>query len=82
MTYKPTTNSSNRNPRGRSDADRLRSADQALALIEDDIRGLTADGDDLAYLIDVLRVGVQRALDANSKAHSEIRVPVLSESTH
>lgn len=66
----------------RTDVERLRSADQALALIEDDIRGLELDGDDLAYLMDVLRLGVQRALDASQDQSEPVTVHALSESRH
>lgn len=46
----------------RSDHERLQTAEHALALALDELRGLKIDREELAYLADVLRVGVQRAM--------------------
>ena len=44
------------------DRERLRIADEALELAESNLRSLGSDKDDLAYLMEVLRVGVREAL--------------------
>lgn len=44
------------------DRERLRIADEALELAETNLRSLGSDKDDLAYLMEVLRVGVREAL--------------------
>jgi hypothetical protein len=44
------------------DRERLRIADEALELAEANLRSLGSDKDDLAYLMEVLRVGVREAL--------------------
>jgi hypothetical protein len=48
--------------RADNDRDRLQVADLVLGLVEDELRALEANDDDLTYLIEVLRFGVQRAL--------------------
>ncbi|MGK0266109.1 MAG: hypothetical protein ACI82N_000353 [Maricaulis sp.] len=48
--------------RADNDRDRLQVADLVLALVEDELKALESNDDDLTYLIEVLRFGVQRAL--------------------
>ena len=48
--------------RADNDRDRLQVADLVLALVEQELRALESHDDDLTYLIEVLRCGVQRAL--------------------
>lgn len=68
--------------RADNDRDRLQVADLVLALVEDELKALESNDDDLTYLIEVLRFGVQRALfesadlperlsrvEANGKTH-------------
>ncbi|WP_417481210.1 hypothetical protein [Maricaulis sp.] len=45
-----------------TDRDRLQVADLVLALVEKELQALESQDDDLTYLIEVLRCGVQRAL--------------------
>jgi len=45
-----------------TDHDRLQVADMVLALVEQELHALDSQDDDLTYLIEVLRCGVQRAL--------------------
>jgi hypothetical protein len=45
-----------------NDRDRLQVADLVLALVEQELHALESGDDDLTYLIEVLRCGVQRAL--------------------
>ncbi|WP_417495033.1 hypothetical protein [Maricaulis sp.] len=46
-----------------NDRDRLQVADLALAFVETELRALDSNDDDLTYLVEVLRYGVQRAMD-------------------
>lgn len=45
-----------------NDRDRLQVADLVLSLVETELKALESNDDDLTYLIEVLRFGVQRAL--------------------
>ena len=65
-----------------SDADRLKLADQALALVQEEINGLDFDGDDLSYLMEVLRLGVQRAMSANEATPDYVHAVPCGDSTH
>jgi hypothetical protein len=46
----------------RSDKDRLYAVDQALSIVQSELRALEHDEDELSYLMEVLRLGVRRAL--------------------
>jgi hypothetical protein len=46
----------------RTDKDHLSVAEEALSIVETELRALDRDNDDLAYLAEVLRLGVRRAL--------------------
>jgi len=54
-----------------NDRDRLQVADLVLALVENELKSLESNDDDLTYLIEVLRCGVRRALndDESATAH-------------
>ena len=47
------------------DRDRLQCADHALAQVESELHALENGDNDLTYLIEVLRFGVRRAIEAN-----------------
>lgn len=66
----------------RTDAERLKLADQALALVEAEINELDFDGDDLSYLMEILRLGVQRALTANEESPDFIHTVTCGDRAH
>lgn len=82
MTYRDLPELVHTGPACRSDADRLKLADQALALVQEEIDGLDFDGDDLAYLMEVLRLGVQRAMTATEEAPDYVHAVSCGDSTH
>ena len=65
----------------RSDRDRLIVADQALEVAEAELAKLGCDENDLAYLMEVLRLGVRHALSAEIDDH-EVVAPVLEPTHH
>lgn len=82
MTYRDLPELVQTGPANRSDADRLKLADQALALVQEEIDGLDFDGDDLAYLMEVLRLGVQRAMTATEETPVHVHAVTCGDSTH
>lgn len=82
MTYRDLPDLVQTGPASRSDADRLKLADQALALVQEEIDGLNFDGDDLAYLMEVLRLGVQRAMTATEETPDYVLTVSCGDSTH
>lgn len=65
-----------------NDRDRLQVADLVLALVEDELKGLETNDDDLTYLIEVLRFGVQRALFETADLPDRLSQVELHGKTH
>jgi hypothetical protein len=68
--------------RADNDRDRLQVADLVLALVEDELKALETDDDELSYLIEVLRFGVQRAMFESADLPEGISPVEVPESTH
>ena len=68
--------------RADNDRDRLQVADLVLALVEDELKALETNDDDLTYLIEVLRFGVQRALYGTAELPDEITGVELHGKAH
>ena len=65
-----------------NDRDRLQVADLVLALVEDELKSLETNDDDLTYLIEVLRFGVQRALFKSAELPDRLSRVDLRGKTH
>lgn len=64
------------------DRDRLLCADHTLAQVELELQALENGDDDLTYLIEVVRYGVQRAIEASDDRPVTRRETETRRSTH
>ena len=71
-----------KNDRTPCDRDRLQCADHALAQVESELHALENGDNDLTYLIEVLRYGVRRAIEANDGQPATHYPPETRNITH